>query len=323
MENTTPLPSIANLFKESLDLFKKSFAKFVALIALTLGVFIGSVTAMFGLIMVANSLGNMPLFIASLILILIGLLGLIYLSIRVQITIIHLLYGNDQSRPLLYYWKKSKQDNIVGFFWSKLGMQLIVKGATFLLIIPGVIYSIMFMFTMPIYILDSKKPGFRTSLGKSRTLTNGLKAGIFWRTLGISLPVCIALGILVMGYVFSITVLPVVVSVILGVLLFVIVVFSLGTLSCMSPVLYHHIGKMRDALESKPVSKGFVVGMILLGVILQIVMSSMNLATLARSEQQRSLDLLYTDGPQEMQNIDPNEITPTEILPQTEISPVQ
>lgn len=86
--------------------------------------------------------------------------------------------NNSAPQKISAYLKKSR-GFIVPAFGLGLIVGLIVLGGFILLIIPGILFSIWFVFVLQARVLDQKRG--MTSLSASKTLVNGNWWGVFWR----------------------------------------------------------------------------------------------------------------------------------------------
>ena len=162
---------------------------------------------------------------------------MLYACVRVGIASIYILYNEGDRETVSKYWEMSSNNSISGFFFSSFGLRLLIQGGTLLLLIPGVIYSMRYMFTLPIYVLEKDiNPGFRKSLAKSRAITNGYKSSIFCKTSIMSL--LIIVSIIILGLIsfllFTMSIaLGILMSIITGIALFI----GMGIMACIGPVI--------------------------------------------------------------------------------------
>jgi hypothetical protein len=255
-KSNTRLSSYSDIYAQAYALFMKTFGRAFLLVCsyLLFPVIIG-----IGLVIVLMHFAG-P---AGGILIVPLVVVFIYLSIRVRMAMVYLLYTNNHSLHYTEYWKMTKT-RIWKFFCVDLGKKLIINGGMVLLVIPSIIFALRYMFALPIYLLDSENTGFRKSLAKSRATTMGYKWGILGRILALAFPIAIGVCLLWVAS-FSIGSSSLIAGVVLGVIATVATVVGFGMISCVTPVLYF---QLKDDTEvNKLEKKWFVIIMIVLGLL--------------------------------------------------------
>jgi hypothetical protein len=262
------LPSISELYKQSYTLFRKTILKSLALfcvyILLPLIITVGSIA------IITNFLGAFALW-----LIIPAVVVMLYLGTRVGVASIHLMYSGDQTKTYTEYWAMSKGGTLRVFFVN-IGKRLLIDGGLLLLFVPGVIFALRYLFTLPVYVLESENnPGFKKSLAKSRLMTEGNKLNIFGALLAVYFP---AIVIIILSWLagFALFTASVWIGVLVCIVLFFASIAIFWYLGCSIPVLYHSL--KNDTSAARGEKEWFIVVMIVLGLIFNIVL---NIAPLA------------------------------------------
>lgn len=181
---TTPTPdsnyllSVSELFLASFKIFKDRFWSFVlimmvpGILMILVGTFIG---AIFGIISVMVNQGT-----AVAVLIALGLLITIPFIVIQMWGSVALITSSVSKEKLSFSdaYKKSWK-KITPFFTVNLFVGCILLGGTFLLVIPGIIFSICFIFSSYVYLVDDVK-GFKAIMA-SREIVKGHWWFVFWR----------------------------------------------------------------------------------------------------------------------------------------------
>lgn len=181
---TTPTPdsnyllSISELFSVTFKIFKERFWSIVlimlvpGILMILVGTFIG---AIFGIISVMFNQGN-----AIAVLIALGLFVLIPFVVIQMWGSVALITSSISKEKLSFSdaykisWKK-----IIPYFTVNFLVGCILLGGTFLLLIPAIVFSIWFIFSTYVYLVDDVK-GFKAIMA-SREIVKGHWWLVFWR----------------------------------------------------------------------------------------------------------------------------------------------
>ncbi len=177
------LPASAKLLWDSWLVFRNRWQVFAGLAAMA---FIGNAIYMIISAMATVSLMGLPfakfslLDILFLLILFIFLLANIILQLWATAALIYAVKSRNERLAvkdiLLRVWPK-----LISFTWVALLIILCVFGGALLLIIPGIIFSIWFCFSLNIFIDEGVKG--KMALQRSRQLTKGKWAKTFWRFL--------------------------------------------------------------------------------------------------------------------------------------------
>ena len=177
-------PSIfLNLISNSFSMFVKPLAKLPGLTAMaSQSPVLDKLTSLF------SNLTFSPFVVGLIIFVLFVFIILLAVSIIIGITLqigyiriaIH-AFDHTEEEPTWKIYNNFGTGIIGKYFWTSLLIGLMVLGGLILLIVPGVIISLMYQFTL--FILVEKKLKTNEALQRSNQLTDGIK----WQLFGFAL----------------------------------------------------------------------------------------------------------------------------------------
>jgi hypothetical protein len=170
-----------DIISKSIALYRDNWKQFLLYTILTIVPFFVVGIIIFGLMTGAAITGSYPLMIvAILVLIILGILAWA-ISFIISIALIRIIatrYLGKEIKQIKLELKEAKS-----LFWSALLASILgglaIFGGTLLLIIPGIIFAVWFMFAVHSAVLD--KTDVIESLKKSKGLASGRWWSVLWR----------------------------------------------------------------------------------------------------------------------------------------------
>lgn len=279
--NQNKLPSVGTFFNEVILMTRHKFSRIYELLLPSIVVFVAAMVVLMTVLGFSGVLspeviksGNLaasslPLFARLFVLVIQIIVGVSVMtgSLAVLLDMVDASYAH-QSAPTIYINILKK---LLPIALTYFGVALFTAGGTLLLVVPGIILSIMCMFSLPLTILEDLS--FEKAIARSRALTDGFKWGIFGR--GILFGISMVFLFIVIGLLSG---LLAKIHPIVGIL-FMVASLVIILPSCFSfmAVLYKQLNHIHGGeKKSKPFELWFIVLFIILGVIYFIVTNSMD-----------------------------------------------
>lgn len=187
------------LFSKSFSILKSRFWTLVGIqfLPVAIAFAVGLIVALGSIAGVALGLSwNIGTILAVVVVGIVFMIGAVYISLWSQVALFQAIINAGERIGFKEAFKRSRS-KIGAFFWVSLLESLVVAGGFILLIIPGIIFAVWFIFANIIY-MDEGTRG-TAALAKSREYTRGIWGKIAGRMLAFSLiwiGIYIALGIL-------------------------------------------------------------------------------------------------------------------------------
>lgn len=188
---STKLPSAFALLKEAWRLYKSNLAAFLQLMGLWV---VGFIVFTIGIV-VAKSLPS-PL---GILLIVLGFIIFMALNVLIPVAMISVLAGSHAGPITASKALAKGVRRILPYIWTSFLGGILTIGAFFLLIIPGILFSL--WFSLAIYIVMAEGRGGMYALLKSKDLIKGRLCSVFWRQIVLG-AMAIAVGVVLVAIVF-------------------------------------------------------------------------------------------------------------------------
>lgn len=173
-DSLSSLPGVKSLLQRSWQIYKERFSTFIAISAVSL------VMAPAVIMAELKSLFALPL----------GLLA-VFFTLWQGVALIYAIKDRDQKIGFKESFSKGLP-KIWPYLWTGILFMLIVLGGSLLLIIPGIIFGVWFMFYR--YAIVVENLSGKKSLSRSKQLVKGNFWAIVWRNFVIILAVLLVTG---------------------------------------------------------------------------------------------------------------------------------
>lgn len=260
MHEQKRLPSIGTFFSEVVAMTKQKFTRFYKILApvILLNILLAVISAI-----VTKSIGTagVGFKIVTLIIQVLYMASTLVGATAVLLDFINSKKFSSHSVTELY-------SHVFKSFWklvvAYLGVMLIMYGGCLLFGIPGIILSIISMFTLPIVAMEGVD--FEEALGRSRALVYGYKWGVFGRSMlyGIIMG---AIFLVLIGLTMFLFKASIAIGVIVGIISFVIAILLIPSMYAQIAVIYHHLKKVNGDNDPMPYKTWFLVLFIILGTL--------------------------------------------------------
>lgn len=199
-QSNPKLPGVFSLLGQALNIYKRRFWVLLGISAIPLAlIFAVGVLAAGGLTMLTVlRLQNGPaVVIAGLLLTVLIFVALIYIGLWSQTAMIYAISGYETPVGFAEAFKRSSH-KIASYFVIMFLMGAVAAGGFFLLIIPGIIFSV--WYSLSIYVMAEENLTGLSALQKSREYIRGYGWAVFGRMLGFGLLFMLAYFLPILGF---------------------------------------------------------------------------------------------------------------------------
>jgi len=250
------LPGVGDLLKRTFSVYKARLGTFVGIMILPLIVAVLGILLLIPLVFISDPGGN---FFTAISLVIIWALAMVIIGFWAQIALIFAIRDREEKIGITESFKKSWH-KIISFAWVSFLAGFITLGGSMLFIIPGIIFSIWFAFS--VYVLISEDLRGMNALFRSKQLVVGYWWKVLWKffLLGIALLVPYILIYIILAFALSANLADLVVRVLSAL---VITPFA----SVFTFLLYEDLKRQKAQVAFEPPKKGTKIKYILVGII--------------------------------------------------------
>ncbi|PJE76070.1 hypothetical protein COV04_00880 [Candidatus Uhrbacteria bacterium CG10_big_fil_rev_8_21_14_0_10_48_11] len=186
-KQSSPIPGPLALLREATELYRQQFGRLIALLlvaifAVVIGVFIAlGILAFFSVLATSTSSALQSIgIVLSIALELVALLGLAVMQMWASLSVVVALNEGGSTLSIRETYRKARRF-ILPYFWVSVLSGLLTFGGIILLIIPGVILLLWFVFVLYIVVAENER-GVNVLLA-SRNYVHGHWWAVAWRML--------------------------------------------------------------------------------------------------------------------------------------------
>jgi len=250
-EKISTLPGIGNLFKRAWRIYKERFWTFLGITAIP-------AISSFLFLIPLTILRISPIF-AIFLFVIFGL-GVVFLSLWSPVSLLFAIKDREERIGIGESYKRALP-KIFPFLWISILTSLITSGGFLLFIIPGLIFSIWFLFGGYVLVWENLKG--MDALFRSKQLVSGYWWKVFWRDLAVSLfSFIISLPFSLIRGIAEVLKIP-----FLGLVKYIPSLFLFPYVTVFVFLIYEDLKKLKEGILFEPPKKGRKIKYILIGLL--------------------------------------------------------